>query len=114
MLYLYCFNVFLCASYETHITMSKNEHYPYDFVKFNTFIKEFDKYKDDSRLKICCNGRSIFLRVGICEIVYLHASIVRFNEKCMIFYPTDWFKYCIWKRNFTKLKPNRVKGLWDN
>lgn len=47
------------------------------------------------------------------DILYLHADIVRINGKCMIFYPIDWIKYCIWMRQFQKVNSNRVKGLWN-
>lgn len=98
-----------------HVDMNINEHLPYDFVTFETFMKEFDKYKDDPKLdKSELFKGSIFLEKDKESIVYLHANIVKFNNKCMIFYPFDYIRYCLWKRNFThKLKSKyRVKGLW--
>ena len=104
---------YLFITYATHVDMNKREHCPYDFVKFSTFIKEFNKYKEDPQLEIWQSG-SIFLRKGNQYVVYLHASIVKFNNKCMIFYPIGWALYCNWKKQFTKQKStNRCKGLWD-
>ena len=110
------FILMLCfwVSYSTHIDMNKQEKLPYDYVTLNTFIREFNKYKDDPDLqKNEWNNKSIFLRKNDKDILYLHADIVRINEKCMIFYPIDWIKYCIWMRQFQKVDSNRVKGLWN-
>lgn len=100
-----------------HVNMNKDEKLPYDFVTFKTFMKEFEKYKDDPRLqKYEWNGnkKSIFLEGVKGNVVYLHANIVKFNEKCMIFYPLDYIKYCLWMKKFHKKhkKRYRVKGLW--
>ena len=104
---------YLCIDYATHVDMNKQEHCPYDFVRFSTFIKEFNKYKEDPQLEIWQN-RSIFLRKDHQDVVYLHASIVKFNNKCMIFYPIGWALYCNWKNQFIKQKSTyRCKGLWD-
>lgn len=97
--------------------MNTKKHLPYDFVNFDTFIKEFKKYENDEELEIGWGGSSIFLRKFVDnkyqEIVYLHASIVKFNGRCMIFYPIDWFRYCAWMKKHNKPKSNRVKGLWS-
>lgn len=116
LLILFCGGVvYACSCYSIHIHMNKDEHCLYDFVRFGTFIKEFNKYKEDPRLEIW-RDKSIFLREENQDIVYLHASIVRFNDKCMIFYPIDWARYCIWKKKFIKQNKNkntgRCKGLW--
>ena len=110
------FVLMLCfwVSYSTHIYMNKKEQRPYDYVTLNTFVREFNKYKDDPDLqKNEWNNKSIFLRKNDEDILYLHADIVRINGKCMIFYPIDWIKYCIWMRQFQKVNSNRVKGLWN-
>lgn len=92
--------------YMTHIEMNTSQNKPYDYVTFERFMKEFNKYKDDPRLEYDKSFKSIFLKYWDGEHtyhndVYLHASIVMFVDKCMIFYPVDWFKYCIWmKRQF--------------
>lgn len=99
-----------------HVDMNKGEKLPYDFVTFNTFIREFEKYKNDPDLqKYQYDGKSIFLQKNGKFIVYLHADIVKFNDKCMIFYPLDYAIYCLWKKNFNKPpKDNyRVKGMWS-
>lgn len=107
--------VFLLAfisSWLTHIDMNKGENKPYDWCTFSTFKKEFDKYKDNPKLeKAAFTGESIFLRENLHYIVYLHADIVKFDEKCMILYPHSYLAYHIWKHNFNK-KSNRQKGLW--
>lgn len=109
------FLVVTIVMWSTHVSMNINEHLPYDFVTFKTFMKEFNKYKDDPKLnKSELFKGSIFLEKDKESIVYLHANIVKFNNKCMIFYPFDYIKYYLWKRKFThKSKPKyRVKGLW--
>lgn len=107
---------YLFIYYSIHVDMNKQEHCPYDFVRFSTFIKEFNKYKEDPQLEIWQN-RSIFLRKDHQDVVHLHASIVKFNNKCMIFYPISFIKYSIWKKKFiyNKLNENsyRRKGLWN-
>lgn len=98
-----------------HVSMNIEQRLPYDFVTFKTFIREFNKYKTDPELdKSELFKGSIFLEKDKESIVYLHANIVKFNNKCMIFYPLDYFKYRKWKKNFRKesYKNNRVKGLW--
>lgn len=108
----------LCSSYIVHVQMNLDEHKEYDFVHFNTFLKEFKKYENDPDLEHGYNEKSIFLRKydenkNRKEILHLHASIVKINDKCMIFYPLDWFKYCKWMKQFmSKSNSNRVKGLW--
>lgn len=100
------------ADYMSHVTMNKNENLPYDYVNFNTFINEFAKYKDDPRIKY--GDKSIFLKdENFNRIVYLHANIVEFDGKCMIFKPLSYFKYRRWIKKQCKNK-NLVKGLWDN
>lgn len=100
------------ADYMSHVTMNKNENLPYDYVNFNTFINEFAKYKDDPRIKY--GDKSIFLKdENYNRIIHLHANIVEFNGKCMIFNPFSWFKYRSWVKKQCKNK-NRIKGLWDN
>lgn len=103
-------------SYVTHIQMNIGQKKPYDYVTFDRFIKQFNVYKDDSRLEYDKDYNAIFLRYYddkhvYYNEVYLHASIVEFQNKCMIFYPIDWIKYCWWvKKQFCH---NRIKGLWD-
>lgn len=106
------FIVFMCV-WDTHIYMNKRKDKPYDWCTFKTFKKEFDKYKDNPELeKAAFDGNSIFLRKdGFHYLVYLHADIVMFNEKCMILYPHSYLAYNIWKHHFNKQK-NRQKGLW--
>lgn len=99
----------------THIHMVKGEYRPYDWCTFKTFMKEFDKYKNHRGLYTEKYGdMSIFVEDGWKLIVYLHANIIKFNDKCMILYPHSWLRYRIWKRNFTKVdKPvYRRRGLW--
>lgn len=105
--------IFTCiSSYKTHVKMNKDEKLPYDYVDFTTFLNEFNKYKDNPNMKY--KTESIFLRdENYDPIVYLHADIVRFGDKCMIFKPLSWFRYCRWIKKQCKNK-NRVKGLWDN
>lgn len=93
--------------------MNKNEKIPYDFVHFNTFMNVFEKYKYVPTLKYDKNFKSIFLKQDDKIIIYLHASIVKFNDKCMIFYPISWIRYCLWMKNNFKEK-NRIIGLWKN
>lgn len=102
--------------WSVHVNMVKDQHRLYDWCTFKTFIKEFDKYKNHPDLYTEKWGdTSIFLRGPDWEdIVYLHASIIKFNGKCMILYPHSWLQYCIWKRNFCKTKKPKYKqkGLW--
>lgn len=114
-LFAIIFICFICAytSYVTHIHMNKKEKLPYDYVSFKTFIREFNKYKYNPRLERRENNNSIILKKDNDYVLYLHASIVKIDGKCMIFYPVDWFRYCIWIKRFNKPKGNRVKGLWD-
>lgn len=99
-------------SWLTHVSMNKDQHKPYDFVNFNTFLREFDKYKNDPDLEFGWDNKSIFLRKKRAEVLYIHADVIKINGKCMIFYPLDFIKYKIWIRKFRK-KSNRVKGLWN-
>lgn len=95
----------------SHVSMNLDERKPYDFVHFKTFLREFDKYKDDPNLEFGWNNKSIFLRKNGEDILYLHAGIVRINGKCMIFYPIDFIKYNVWMKKYNG--NNRVKGLWN-
>lgn len=117
MIIIFCVFIFILmyitiSNYIIHIEMNKEKKLPYDYVDFNTFLNEFNKYKDNPDIKY--ETQSIFLRDSNYDpIVYLHADIVRFGDKCMIFKPLSWFKYCRWIKKQCKNK-NRVKGLWDN
>ena len=109
--------LWLAVDWTVHISISKYQGKPYDWCTFKTFMREFDKYKNHPKLKkgCSCDKHSIFLREKAFEhMVYLHASIIEFNGKCMILYPFSYIRYCIWKYNFTKhnRKSNRQKGLW--
>lgn len=109
--------ILFSASYTAHIKMNINQNKPYGYVTFERFIKEFNKYKNDSRLEYDYNYKSIFLRYYddkhvYHNYVYLCASIVMFEDKCMIFYPTDWLKYCQWMKK--QFRNNKINGLWDN
>ena len=90
--------------WSVHISMNKDQNKPYNWCSFKTFKKEFDKYKGNPKLYIRkFDDYSIFVHGTYSSyIVYLHASIIQFNGKCMILYPCSWLRYCIWKRNFAK------------
>ena len=115
---------FICfiACYMTHIKMNKERNLPYDYVNFKTFRKVFtsymDKYKDNLNIDIkygFYNSPAVFMRNKYDynnELIYLHADIVRFEKKCMIFYPWSYIKYCRWIRKFVNNK--RVKDLWKD
>ncbi len=96
--------VWWMIDWSVHISMNKNQKKPYNWCSFKTFKKEFDKHKDNPKLYIQqFSDFSIFVDGdGLGDDVYLHASIVMFNGKCMILYPWSWLRYCIWKRNFAK------------
>lgn len=105
--------IIFMVDWSVHISMNKGTNNPYDWCTFKTFVKEFDKYKNHPELKVAY-GDSIFLRKNIIDdIVYLHASIICFEGKCMILYPFSYLRYCIWKYNFIQNKnKKRVKDLW--
>ena len=107
--------------WSVHISMIKDEDKPYDWCTFRTFKKEFDKYKNNPQLHIeKFSDYSIFVKgMNLNYIVYLHANIIKFNDKCMILYPFSWLRYRIWKRNFAKSRnsskvSNRQVGLFNN
>lgn len=96
------------ASYITHIQMNIQENLPYKFVSFRTFIREFNKYQHSPNLEYNKNYKSIFIKNDGTNILYLHASIVKFNDKCMIFYPISWIKYSLWMKKISKKKETIV------
>lgn len=105
--------------WSVHISMNKYENKPYDWCTFKTFKKEFDKHKNNPKLKIEKFGDYSIFIYGSClnSILYLHANIIRFDDKCMILYPCSWLRYRIWKRSFAKSRllkkePHRQKGLF--
>ena len=107
------FTIFWFVNWSVHIDMNKEQGLPYDYVTFGTFMREFEKYKDDFRLRIDSSYNSIFLDKSFMNyILYLHADIAKINNKCMIFYPVSYLRYKIWIRKFTA-HHERVKGLWD-
>ncbi len=102
--------IWFMISWTTHIDMNKVYKMPYDWVSFKTFMKEFKKYESHPDLDIDNRFKgSIFLYDGWRHVVYLHASIVKFNGSCMIFYPLSYLRYCLWKRRFIS---RRRKGMW--
>lgn len=108
-----CILTWLYVYWGTHIEMNKEENLPYDYVTFKTFMREFEKYKDDSRLRIDPSYNSIFLDRSIGDyILYLHVGIVKINNKCMILYPLSYLRYKRWIKKFTTTH-ERVKGLWN-
>lgn len=101
--------IWFVSSWATHIDMNKMHKMPYDWVSFKTFIKEFKKYEAHLNLDIDKRFKgSIFLYDNLRRVVYLHASIVEFNGRCMIFYPLSYLRYCLWKHNFIG---HRRKGI---
>ena len=92
--------------------MNIDQNKPYDWCSFKTFKKEFNKYINNPKLYIQKFGDySIFLdEDNRYNILYLHASIIKFNDKCMILYPFSWLRYCIWKINFTKSRIPKNKS----
>jgi len=110
--------VYSVACYSAHIHMILREDKPYDFVGFKTFIFEFNRYKKDHKISYDKEVNGIFGEDR--DDLYLCASIIRFNNKCMILYPISFFKYCLWTRKVLKeskdgmAKRNRIKGLFNN
>lgn len=99
------------VTWTVHISMNKDQNVPYDFVTFDTFLDVYKFYGNHPKLNITDYG-SIFLYDDYDQILYLHAEIVKINNKCMIFYPISYLKYKMWLHNITKKKSNRIKGLW--
>lgn len=103
------------ACYLAHIDVSLALNKPYDWVGFKTFLMEFDKFKDDQKLEFDKNYKSIFCYGDGYEDkkVYCHASVICFDNKCMILYPISFFRYWLWKlRLFKSNKSNRIRGLF--
>ena len=104
--------------------MNKRQNLLYDYVDFNTFIEVFNEYfnrykdKPDIKIEHGFGGSPAFFMYDkyYNRIIYLHASVVKFENRCMIFYPLSWIRYCIWMRQYKpvkKKKINRVKGLYN-
>ena len=114
--------IYFIACYSTHIEMNKNQNLPYDYVNFKTFKNVFNsymnKYIDNPNIDIeygWHGSPAVFMKNKYNyqnKLIYLHASIVEFENKCMIFYPLSWIRYCIWMKQFSNGK--RVKGLWKD
>ena len=95
----------------SHVSVNTSIQKQYYFVNFNTFLKEFNEYKDDPNLFYGWKNSSISLERNGKHVVYIRADVVEINEKCMIFYPIDFLKYKIWiKKNYSN---NRTNGLSD-
>jgi hypothetical protein len=94
------------ACYDTHLQMNESEHIPYGYVHFNTFLKEFEQYEEESGFYTECGG--VFLPDSSFGYkVYLHADIVRIDDRCMMFYPMGYLKYKVWFRRLRR----RVKKM---
>lgn len=100
-------------TWQVHISMNKDQNVSYDFVTFDTFLEVYNAYENHPKLNITNYG-SIFLYDDYDPILYLHADIVKINNKCMIFYPISYLKYYMWLQDKTKRESKRVKGLWKN
>lgn len=114
--------IWFIACYLTHIEMNRGQNLPYDYVNFKTFRAIFDsymdKYKDNPNVKIKYGWHGspavfMYMNYGYYNyLIYLYANIVKFENKCMIFYPFSYIKYCIWMRKFAN--GSRKKGLWKD
>lgn len=95
-----------------HITLSKDEDRPYDYVTFKTFIKVFEQYKYPIT---SIGNRGIYFSNNTPSeyLLYLTDTVVMIENKCMIFYPISYLRYLFFLREKTKQR-NRVKGLWTN
>jgi len=106
------------ANHITHIIMTiKESELPYDYVKFEVFINELNKIKDDPHLEYSEVWGSFYLydRNNSCTKVSTHNSIITFDNKCMILYPRGWLKYRAWNYKIKREhSPKRIKGLWNN
>lgn len=100
-----------------HLSMTKEQRVPYDIVTFDRFLEEFNKYKDDERLEYNKKYNSFVLYGKNLEKILdidIHASIIMFNNKCMIIRYRDWHKFVKWeKENKKKYGYGRVVGLWE-
>ena len=106
------FTIVWFVNWSVHIEMNKEQNLSYDYVTFDTFMREFEKYKDDPRLRIDSSYNSIFLDKSFMNyILYFHSDIVKINNKCMIFYPISYLRYKRWIKKITTTH-GRVKGLW--
>ena len=99
----------LLIMYVTHISMVIDEKKPYDYVSFKTFLRVFNEYNQKYRLIYSDFGSIV--NSGSQTIVYIHADIIRFENKCMILYPLSYVIFKVWKYNKCKTH-NRQKGLW--
>jgi|GEM_PF-6083353 len=108
--------IYKLIPYLTHIEMNMGERVPYDYVNFNTFLNEFNKYKDNPKIKYSgIDSIILYNQDEFKSTLYLHAEIVKIKGKCMIFYPLDYYKYKKWLKNEVKLHigNHRHKGLWS-
>lgn len=107
--------------YTDHISISKKEGLPYDYVIFDTFIKVynayFTKYKHEPGIKIkygfSGGSPGVLMYNKNCTLINLTVDDVIFTDKCMIFYPWSWIRYRIWMKQFKPdKKGKRIKGLY--
>lgn len=93
------------VDWTTHISMCLDEQCLWGWGNFEKFIDQYGMH----------NGwyidrfwpKSIFSRSG--NDWYIHASIIKFNGKCMILGPLSWVLFKIWlKRQTDMMKGDEV------
>jgi len=104
-------------NWNIHRIMCKGEHLPYGYATFKQFTKEFNKCKGKLKHEEYFN-KSIFIEVineknSLVNECYIHAGIIKFNDKCMIIKPHEHWKFLLWKYQFLKSINQKEKVDWS-
>ena len=102
--------------HEVHKGMVKNEKVPWDYVSFDTFLKEFEKIDWDIDSKY---PKSRFDNKNYRKN-HIHAGIILFDGKGMVIKFWDMLKFMRFEKKleeetykmYTPPQSNPTKGLW--
>jgi len=103
------------ALWVVHVSMMLSEKCEWSCASFKTFLKEYNKYDGWERDELwsfshfggtlSSAGRNKY---------YIHAGIIKFNDKGMLLYPHSHFMYLIWLITNRLVTPsNYKKDLWN-
>lgn len=103
------------VSYLAHISMVKDNAYPYAHGSFKDFKRAFNLVLDWKRESRYPFSFFKYLKGSCTATSEIHASIIKFNDVGMILYPWSWLRFCLFlykNRSNKKMNKAAARTMW--